>query len=115
MRVVRSATLPVKEELYIAAARVSGLSRPYIVTRHVLPRVAGPVIVQTSLLAAAALLVQTGLGVPGPGRSGSGAELGWHGRRRRGDDRAAALADLAAWDGDRADHSRARTARRRRA
>jgi peptide/nickel transport system permease protein len=61
MRVVRSATLPVKEELYIAAARVSGLSRPYIVTRHVLPRVAGPVIVQASLLSAVALLVQTGL------------------------------------------------------
>jgi peptide/nickel transport system permease protein len=61
MRVVRSATLPVKQELYIAAAQVSGLSRSYIVTRHVLPRVAGPVIVQASLLAALALLVQTGL------------------------------------------------------
>ena len=61
MRVVRSATLPVREELYIAAAQVSGLSRSYIVTRHVLPRIAGPVIVQASLLAAVALLVQTGL------------------------------------------------------
>jgi peptide/nickel transport system permease protein len=61
MRVVRSATLPVREELYIAAARVAGLSRPYIITRHVLPRIAGAVIVQASLLAAVALLVQTGL------------------------------------------------------
>lgn len=61
MRVVRSATLPVKEELYIAAARVSGLSRPYIITRHILPRIAGAVIVQASLLAAIALLVQAGL------------------------------------------------------
>jgi peptide/nickel transport system permease protein len=61
MRVVRSAVLPVREELYIAAARVSGLSQPYIVTRHVLPRIAGPVIVQASLLGAAALIVQTGL------------------------------------------------------
>ncbi|MEN3283876.1 MAG: peptide/nickel transport system ATP-binding protein [Solirubrobacteraceae bacterium] len=61
MRVVRSATLPVRAELYIAAARVSGLSRPYIVVRHVLPRIAGVVIVQASLLAAVALLVQTGL------------------------------------------------------
>jgi peptide/nickel transport system permease protein len=60
-RIVRSAVLPVKEELYIAAARVSGLSRPYIVSRHVLPRVAGPIIVQASLIAAASLLVQTGL------------------------------------------------------
>lgn len=61
MRVVRSATLPVKEELYISAARVSGLSHPYIISRHVLPRVAGPIIVQASLIAAAALLAQTGL------------------------------------------------------
>ena len=61
MRVVRSATLPVREELYIAAARVAGLSKAYILTRHVLPRVTGPVIVQASLLAAVALLVQSGL------------------------------------------------------
>lgn len=61
MRVVRSATLPVREELYIAAARVSGLSRPYIVSRHVFPKVAGAIIVQATLLSAAALLVQSGL------------------------------------------------------
>jgi peptide/nickel transport system permease protein len=61
MRVVRSATLQVREELYIAAARVSGLTHFNIMRRHVLPRIAGPVIVQTSLLCAAALLVQTGL------------------------------------------------------
>ncbi len=61
MRVVRSAALPVREELYVAAAQVSGLSHPYIISRHVLPRIAGTVIVQASLIAAAALLVQTGL------------------------------------------------------
>ena len=61
MRVVRSATLPVKEQPYIAAAQVSGLSRPYILRKHVLPRIAGPVIVQAALLAATALLVQSGL------------------------------------------------------
>src|SRR5207253_231777 len=41
--------------------RVSGMSRTYIISRHVLPRIMGPVIVQASLLAATALLVQTGL------------------------------------------------------
>ena len=61
VRVVRAATLPVREQLYVAAARVSGMSRTYIVARHILPRVMGPIIVQTSLLAATALLVQTGL------------------------------------------------------
>ncbi|QYX75712.1 dipeptide/oligopeptide/nickel ABC transporter permease/ATP-binding protein [Streptomyces akebiae] len=61
VRVVRAATLPVREQLYVAAARVSGMSRTYIITRHVLPRIMGPIVVQASLLAAAALLVQTGL------------------------------------------------------
>jgi peptide/nickel transport system permease protein len=61
MRIVRSATLPVREELYIAAARVAGLSHAYIIRAHVLPRIGGPVIVQASLLSAGALLTQTGL------------------------------------------------------
>jgi len=61
IRVVRSAVLSVREELYIAAARVSGVSEPRIVARHVLPRIAGPVIVQASLFAAIALAIQTGL------------------------------------------------------
>ena len=61
IRVVRSAVLSVREELYVAAARVSGVSEPRIVVRHVLPRIAGPVIVQASLFAAIALSIQTGL------------------------------------------------------
>jgi peptide/nickel transport system permease protein len=61
MRIVRSATLPIREELYVAAAQVSGLSRSYIVARHILPRIAGPIIVQAALFAGGALLVQTGL------------------------------------------------------
>lgn len=77
MRIVRSATLPIRGELYVDAARVSGLSRPYIIFRHVLPRIAGPIIVQSSLLAAVALLVQSGLAflslvVPAPEPSWGG-------------------------------------------
>jgi peptide/nickel transport system permease protein len=60
-RVTRSAVLPVREELYIAAARVSGLRGPYIMFHHVLPRIKGVVIVNTALLCAAALLAQVGL------------------------------------------------------
>jgi peptide/nickel transport system permease protein len=60
-RVVRSATLPIRQELYISAAQVAGLSRSYIISRHLLPRVAGVVIVLAALSAATALLVQTGL------------------------------------------------------
>lgn len=61
MRIVRAATLPVREELYVAAAKVAGVSDRGIMWRHILPRVVGPVIVQTALLAAAALLTQAGL------------------------------------------------------
>jgi peptide/nickel transport system permease protein len=60
-RVVRSATLPIREERYIAAAQVAGLSRPYIMVRHVLSRIVGVVIVLASIYAATALVTQTGL------------------------------------------------------
>jgi oligopeptide/dipeptide ABC transporter ATP-binding protein len=65
LRVVRGATLQVRDDLYIAAARVSGVSHSRIVVRHVLPRIKGPVIVQASLFASAALLFETGLGFLG--------------------------------------------------
>jgi peptide/nickel transport system permease protein len=61
IRVVRVGVLPVERELYIAAARAAGLSRPYIIIRHVLPRVSGAIIVQTSVLAGLALIAQSGL------------------------------------------------------
>jgi peptide/nickel transport system permease protein len=60
-RIVRGATMVVKTEQYVEAARVSGLSWGRIVQRHVLPRIAGPIIVQASLFSCLALLFQTGL------------------------------------------------------
>ncbi|MGW3965140.1 dipeptide/oligopeptide/nickel ABC transporter permease/ATP-binding protein [Amycolatopsis sp. NPDC005003] len=66
-RVVRGATLAVRKELYVAAARVCGLPHRRIVAAHVLPRIAGPVIVQVSLLAGGALLIDAGLSYLGFG------------------------------------------------
>ncbi|WP_329052964.1 dipeptide/oligopeptide/nickel ABC transporter permease/ATP-binding protein [Amycolatopsis sp. NBC_01488] len=66
-RLVRSATLAVRHELYVAAARVAGAPRRYIIMHEVLPRVAAPIIVQASLFAGAALLTETGLGYLGLG------------------------------------------------
>ena len=60
-RVVRTATLAVKAEEYVAAARVSGLTWWRIAVRHVFPRIVGTIIVQMSLFASLALLFQTGL------------------------------------------------------
>jgi peptide/nickel transport system permease protein len=61
MRIVRSAALPIREEPYIAAARVSGLSHPRIIRRHVAPRLGGAVIIQSALVAGQALLAMSGL------------------------------------------------------
>jgi peptide/nickel transport system permease protein len=61
MRIVRGATVAVRQEQYIVAAQVSGLSTRQVLWRHVLPRIAGPIIVQTSLFAGVALIFQTGL------------------------------------------------------
>jgi len=60
-RVVRSSALATREELYVSAAQVIGLSGPQIMVRHILPRARGVIVVQTSLIAAIALGVQTGL------------------------------------------------------
>ncbi|WP_194822151.1 dipeptide/oligopeptide/nickel ABC transporter permease/ATP-binding protein [Micromonospora sp. S-DT3-3-22] len=67
IRVVRAATRSTREELFIAAARLAGLSAPQILRRHVLPRLRGLVIVQASLVAAVALVMQASLAFLGFG------------------------------------------------
>ncbi|SDR57787.1 peptide/nickel transport system permease protein [Rhizobiales bacterium GAS191] len=76
-RVIRSVTLGIRGELYLEAARISGLSDGAIIFRHVIPRIMGPVLVQLSLFAAVTVLIQTGisflgLGVPPPDPSWGG-------------------------------------------
>jgi peptide/nickel transport system permease protein len=66
-RVVRAASLGVRAEQYIDAARINGLGEAAIIVRHVLTKVLGPVIVQLTLLAAILLLTETGLGFLGLG------------------------------------------------
>ncbi|WP_432991700.1 dipeptide/oligopeptide/nickel ABC transporter permease/ATP-binding protein [Dactylosporangium sp. CA-233914] len=61
LRVTRGVTMSVKQELYVRAARLSGLGEARIMLRHVLPRLAGPILVQVSLFAATAVLVQGAL------------------------------------------------------
>ena len=62
-RIVRSGVLPLREELDVLAARVSGLTRLHIMGRELLPRIAGLLIVQASTIAGIALLTQAGVGV----------------------------------------------------
>jgi peptide/nickel transport system permease protein len=66
-RITRGATIAVRGELYVAAARVAGLSRTQVIRRHILPSVAGPVIVNLSLLSAISILAEAGLNFLGLG------------------------------------------------
>jgi peptide/nickel transport system permease protein len=67
MRVIRSVTMAVREDLYIDAARVSGLSHWRIMRRHVLPRITGPIVVQATLVASVAVMLASGLAFLGFG------------------------------------------------
>ncbi|MGA4544255.1 ATP-binding cassette domain-containing protein [Uniformispora flossi] len=60
-RLVRSIVTTVRGELYVDAARVSGLSDTRIVTRHVLIVVRGPVVITVALVAGIAIGLQAGL------------------------------------------------------
>lgn len=66
-RIVRGSTLAVRNELYISAARLTGLTSVRIMARHVLPRITGPIVVRASLFAGGALLAQSGLSYLGLG------------------------------------------------
>ncbi|MET9433249.1 dipeptide/oligopeptide/nickel ABC transporter permease/ATP-binding protein [Streptomyces sp. NPDC006551] len=74
-RLVRGIVANVRGELYVDAARVSGLSDVRIVSRHVLTVVRGPIIIQTALVAGIAIALQAGLEFLGVG-SGSSATWG---------------------------------------
>ncbi len=66
-RVTRGSVLSVREEDYVRASRSVGASGPRIIVRHVLPNVMGPIIVQTSLSLAFAILSEAALSFLGLG------------------------------------------------
>ncbi|OZF26075.1 dipeptide/oligopeptide/nickel ABC transporter permease/ATP-binding protein [Rhodococcus sp. 14-2483-1-2] len=67
VRLAQSATTAVRHELFVDAARVSGVPRSRILISEILPNVAGPLIIQTSLTFGAALLIMASLGFLGLG------------------------------------------------
>ncbi|MBN9187029.1 MAG: dipeptide/oligopeptide/nickel ABC transporter permease/ATP-binding protein, partial [Microbacterium sp.] len=60
-RLVYSTVSAVRDELYVDAARVSGLSDARIITRHILTVVRGPALVQASFVTGVAIAIQAGL------------------------------------------------------
>ncbi|MER6574719.1 dipeptide/oligopeptide/nickel ABC transporter permease/ATP-binding protein [Nonomuraea sp. NPDC001023] len=70
-RVVRGATLLVRDELFVIAARVAGVRPWRIMTGHILRRVLGPVLVQGSVFAGVALAFQAALAFLGVTAAGN--------------------------------------------
>ncbi|MGB3413267.1 MAG: dipeptide/oligopeptide/nickel ABC transporter permease/ATP-binding protein, partial [Microbacteriaceae bacterium] len=67
IRLARSATVTLREELFVDAARVFGVSDFRILMRHIFPNMAGSLIVQASIVVSVALLFQASLGFLGLG------------------------------------------------
>lgn len=68
-RLIRASVVSVREELYVDAARVSGLGDPRIMRRHILPVVIAPSVIQATQLFAVAIGIQAGLSFLGLGKS----------------------------------------------
>ena len=66
-RVARASTLSVRVEPYVAMSRTMGTGTGYILTRHIVPNITGPLIVQTSLSLAFAILSEAALSFLGLG------------------------------------------------
>jgi peptide/nickel transport system permease protein len=66
-RIVRAATLQVKERDYVRSARASGARAPYMMAAHILPNVATPVIVAFTLTVGRVILFESVLSFLGFG------------------------------------------------
>ncbi|MCG7606062.1 MULTISPECIES: ABC transporter permease [Mycobacterium] len=66
-RVARASALGVRVEPFVAVSRSMGTGDGYILVRHILPNIAGPVIVQLSLSLAFAILAEAALSFLGLG------------------------------------------------
>lgn len=66
-RLIRGQTLQVKEMEFITAAKALGYSGPRIILRHILPNIAGPIMVIAAANFASAILIEAGLSFLGFG------------------------------------------------
>lgn len=75
-RVCRAGTLQVVTQDFVASARVSRVSETRIALRHILPNIAGLIIVQASVYFALAILAEAGLSYLGLGTAPPAASWG---------------------------------------
>ncbi len=67
VRLVRSLSLTLREQLFVEAAHAVGTRLPVILWRHVLPNMMAPLIVQATFVAASAVLIEASLSFLGVG------------------------------------------------
>jgi ABC-type dipeptide/oligopeptide/nickel transport system permease subunit len=75
-RIVRGLFLSLREREFVEAAKAAGASDLRIIVRHMLPNCLGPIIVNTTLVVAAAILVEAALSFLGFGIQPPNAALG---------------------------------------
>jgi peptide/nickel transport system permease protein len=66
-RLTRVGVLEVREREYVLSARMSGCSKRVILIRHVIPAALGPVVVQATIFAGIAFIIEGGLSFLGLG------------------------------------------------
>lgn len=75
-RIVRGLFLSLREKEFVEAAKAAGASDLRIIVRHMLPNCVGPIIVNTTLIVAVAILVEAALSFLGFGIQPPNAALG---------------------------------------
>jgi ABC-type dipeptide/oligopeptide/nickel transport system permease subunit len=75
-RIVRGLFLSLREKEFVEAAKAAGASDLRIMARHMLPNVVGPIVVNATLIVAAAILVEAALSFLGFGIQPPNAALG---------------------------------------
>ena len=67
VRLVRSLSLTLREQLFVEAAHAVGTRLPAVLWRHVLPNMLAPLVVQATFVAASAVLIEASLSFLGVG------------------------------------------------
>jgi peptide/nickel transport system permease protein len=75
-RIVRGLFLSLREKEFVEAARAAGASDLRVIVRHLLPNCVGPIVVNTTLIVAAAILIEAALSFLGLGIQPPNAALG---------------------------------------
>ena len=75
-RIVRGLFLSLREKEFVEAAKAAGASDMRIIARHILPNCIGPIVVYTTLITAAAILIEATLSFLGLGIQPPNAALG---------------------------------------